>query len=110
LSRPPPWLLLRRHGVLWALPHAALGELSARRPATTLELRGGATLEADEVLGLAAEIEPRPFPRCARRFYRDTVAGLAVWRRQPVVLVDPGSAPPSLAVEKENPVHGDEIR
>lgn len=118
MSRPAPWLLLRRHGGLWAVPHAAAGELSSRRP-PRLELVGGVTLEADEVLSLSAEIEPRPFPRCARRFYGDAVAGLAVWRRQPVVLVDPGAAPPSLAVgpataateqEKENPVHGDEIR
>ena len=113
MSRPAPWLLLRRRGGLWALPHAAVGELSPRRP-PRLELIGGATLEADEILTLAAEIEPRPFPRCARRFYGDAVAGLAVWHRQPVVLVDPGAVPPSLTTaaetEKENPADGDEIR
>lgn len=118
MSRPAPWLLLRRHGGLWALPHAALGELSAGRP-PRLALAGGAVMEADEVISLSAEIAPRPFPRCARRFFPDAVAGLAVWRRQPVVLVEPGAAPRSLAVDpdpgatekkKEKPVDGDEIR
>lgn len=114
MSRPASWLLVRRHGGLWALPHAALGELTARRP-PRLELRGGATLEADELVSLTAEIEPRPFPRCARRFFPGALAGLAVWHRLPVALIAPGAAPPGLAVdgkteEKEKEIHGDEIR
>lgn len=105
---------MRRNDSLWALPHAALAELTSRRP-PRLELRGGATLEADEVLSLTAEIEPRPFPRCARRYHSQALAGLAVWRRRPVVLVEPGAAPPCLAAEpeieaKEEEIHGDEIR
>ena len=49
------WLLLRRHGSLWGVPHSALRELAGGRP-PCLELESGATLVADELLNLTADI------------------------------------------------------
>ncbi len=111
-GRPSGWLLLRRRAALWGVPPGALRELTSSRP-PRLQLKNGQVLLADELLSLAAHLETHPFPRCARRFFRDKILGLAVWRREPVILLEPGTPPACLRVDSETSetgAHGDETR
>jgi hypothetical protein len=111
-GRPSGWLLLRRRSALWGVPPGALRELRGSRP-PRLELKNGKVLVADELLSLTAELESRPFPRCARRFFRDKILGLALWREEPVILLEPGTPPECLGVDSANSEtgdHGDETR
>ncbi len=106
------WLLLRCRGSLWAVQRATLVEL-AGGPTPQLELKDGTTLEADEFLQLTSGLAASPFPRCAERFYPAKIHGLAVWRRQPVVLLEPGALPPACLTSDsvtEMEAHGDETR
>lgn len=111
-GRPSGWLLLRRRAALWGVPPGALRELTGSRP-PRLELKNGKVLLADELLSLAVDLETHPFPRCARRFFRDRILGLAVWRREPVILLEPGTPPACLGIDaddEEKGAHGDETR
>jgi hypothetical protein len=117
------WLILRRGGGLWGVRHDTLRELagsgsdrlpsSPPAPQGVLHLATGETLVADELLSLAAGLEARPFPRCLRRFFPETVFGLAVWRKRPVILLAPGAFPPCLRAgsgTSEKPEDVDEFR
>lgn len=96
------WLIMRRGGGLWGVRHGSLRELTGARP-QRLELESGETLLADELLSLASGLEARPFPRCLRRFFPETVFGLAVWKDRPVVLLEPGATPPALLAAGPHP-------
>lgn len=105
------WLILRRRGGLFGIRHRALAELTGSR---RLELTGGESVVADELLGLAVGLESRPFPRCLNRFFPETVFGLAVWQDRPVILLEAGAPPPeclrTASDSSEKADDGDEIR
>lgn len=96
------WLLLRRRGSLWGVPHGSLHELT-RSGCPRVELKNGTVLLADELLNLTANLESRPFPRSARPFYSEEIFGLAVWRGQPVILVQPEAVPPTGLIDTPIP-------
>lgn len=107
------WLILRRRGGLWGVPHGTLRELTGSSP-DRLELADGETLVADEVLAVTGGLEARPFPRCLRPYYPQTVFGMAVWQDRPLILLEPGATPPeclrATTELAEKADEGDEIR
>jgi hypothetical protein len=58
-------------------------------------LTGGGELLADEILTIVSELRERPIPRGAEPFLGAKYRGLAVWRDEPVVLLDPLAPPPA---------------
>ena len=89
------WLLLRRAEGLWAVRPGELDELGPELP-PRLKLRDGTVLLADEILTLAPNLRPHPFPRVAEPFFPVPVHALAVWRSRPVVLIEANAPPPCL--------------
>ena len=95
------WLLLRREGALWGVRRSALRQIGqAHGDDHLLFLANGGTLAVDEILGLAARLDPHPLPRCARPFLDAAIGNLAIWQQQPVALLDSaaldaGTPPPA---------------
>lgn len=92
------YLVLRRAGVLYALPAAAVSEL--RQGAGGVGLRfAGAVVVADGVAGLARDLPCRGAGRVWRRFLPPGGTALALWQHQPVlVLAASGALPTPLAL------------
>jgi hypothetical protein len=87
------WLLLRRLDALWAVPSGAVQAVRPGPRGTLVTLRSSRSLQADEVLTMAPELSLRALPTCLDP---QPLAGLAVWRGQPVLCVDPALPPPLL--------------
>jgi hypothetical protein len=89
------FLLLRRDGATWALPHPAVRGLARCGGGFEVRLDGG-TLAADELLGVAAELLCHPAGAVLRRFWPEAAHGLAVHGGRPLVLIDPAAPPRAL--------------
>lgn len=92
-------LVLEKDGQLWAVPGAAVahlerggGRLRVRLGATADATTGG-ELTADRLLALAAGLVVRPTPATVGRYWPESAAGLALWARRPVVVIDPAQPP-----------------
>jgi len=104
------YLLLRRGGGVWGIESdrvtglAKSGDGAAYRVATA-----ALPLAADEILGVAADLEVRPPARAVARFWPAGSDGCAVWSGLPVALVDPLDPPRALrlAAGEGDPSHGD---
>jgi hypothetical protein len=97
------FLLLRRAGGVWGIANAAVEGL-ARRGADFRVTAGGASLVADEVLGVVEDLAVRPPAPVVRRFWPEAAAGLAVHGGLPLVVVDPDRPPRALIEEVEGDV------
>jgi hypothetical protein len=92
------WLLLRRHGVLWAVPSRDVVEVSRAGEGAAVRVADSIWLQADELLEMTTTLEPRPLPSCAGMFETGALAGLAVWEGVPVVVLAEGAAPPAALI------------
>ncbi len=106
------YLVLRRAGATWALPHPAVRGLSRHAGdggGFLVRLADGA-LAADELIGVAAELRCHPAGAVLRRFWPEAARGLAVHGGLPLVLIDPAAPPaalrPSAAAEEPGPGAG----
>jgi len=90
------WLLLRRAEMVWAVPSDVVRAVHRRRKGAEVELRDSSSLQAEELLEIASTLDLRPIPSCIPE-PPGRVAGMAVWRGQPVLCLDPaGTLPPVL--------------
>lgn len=101
-------LVIERDGRLWAVPGAAVDRLSRGGGRVAVRLRaaaaegaaagdgGGGELKADRLLTVAGELAVVPPPAALARFWDEPVAGLAVFERRPVVVIDPARPPRAL--------------
>jgi hypothetical protein len=81
-------LVVRRAGSLWAVPAAAVAGIERGERGVEVRLTGGGRLDAESVVALAAGVAVRPCSAALRRRLPDGVAGLALYRREPVMVVD----------------------
>jgi hypothetical protein len=101
LSVPPArgFLLLRRAGGVWGIESAAVVGLAVRDGGYRIAVGEGA-LAAAEILGVVDNLHVRPAAPVLRRFWCETMAGLAVHGRLPVVVVDPRNPPAALRLDE----------
>jgi hypothetical protein len=101
LSLPPArgFLLLRRAGGVWGIESAAVNGLAVWNGGYRIAVGDGA-LAADEILGVVDNLQVRPTAPVLRRFWGETLAGLAVHGRLPVVVVDPRNPPAALRLDE----------
>lgn len=92
-------VLLRRHGVLWAVPAGAVGGVRSAGGAARVSL-ADLTLVADEPPQLGRNLRFRPPGAVLRRYWPFTCTGLASVDGVPVVAVDAHQPPPYL-LDKE---------
>ncbi len=98
------WLLLRRAGALWAVPSGAMRGLRWLGRGAEVTLGDSSSLQADELLEMASRLEPRRFPGCLAASAPSGLLGVAVWRGEPVLCVDPAAAaPPALLGNSADP-------
>lgn len=102
-------LVLERDGQLWAVPGGAVDRLERREGRVTVRLAADAArgegdppealaaLSADRLLAVAGDLSVRPAPAALSRFWPEPAAGLALWARRPVVVIDPARPPRTLA-------------
>lgn len=89
-------LLLRRGGLLWGVANTAVEGLVRGEGGFRISLGGPAAdtaLRADEVLGVVEGLPVRPAAPALRRFWPERAAGVAVYGREPLVVIDPGRPP-----------------
>jgi hypothetical protein len=103
------YLLLRRGGGVWGIESERVTGL-ARSPVEGGNGGGGsdgaayrivtaaAALAADEILGVAADLDVRRPARAVARWWPAGSDGCAVWSGLPVALVDPLDPPRALRV------------
>lgn len=101
-------LVIERDGQLWAVPGAAVDRLSRGDGRVAVRLRaeaggaeddggnGGRELAADRLLAVAGELAVVPAPAALGRFWEEPAAGLALFERRPVVVIDPARPPRAL--------------
>jgi hypothetical protein len=93
-------LVIERHGQLWAVPGAAVERLVRGDGRVTVRLRTvrpGGELAADRLLAVAGTLAVSAAPAALGRFWSEPTAGLALWERRPVVVIDPARPPRALA-------------
>jgi len=90
------YLLLRRGGGLFGVASADVLGLSRPNGCFRVETRTGG-LTADEVVGVAAELDVSPVAPLVRRFWPEAADGWAIHAGAPVVVVDPRRPPTALA-------------
>jgi hypothetical protein len=98
------YLLLRRRGGVWGIANARVTSLArhdreARGKGAGAAYRVGTEAEplaADEILGVAAELEVRAPALAVARWWPEGSDGCAVWGGLPVALVDPRHPPHAL--------------
>jgi hypothetical protein len=104
------YLLLRRGGGIWGIANSQVTSLVrqgrhglAGRDADAAYRVGTAAepLAADEILGVAAELEVRQPARAVAGWWPAGTDGCAVWSGLPVVLVDPRCPPHALRLDGE---------
>ena len=103
------FLLLRRAGGVWGIANAAVEGLSAWDGGYRIALARSA-LAADEILGVVEHLAVRPSTAVLRRFWAEAPAGLAVYERLPVVVVDPRRPPAALRLDEDEGEAWDEGR
>jgi hypothetical protein len=94
------WLLLRRLGLLWAVPSGAVRAIRREVGGAAVELADSTWLQADELLEMTPALRPRQLPSCVAAAGAG-VAGLAVWDGAPVAVLAAGAAPPALLLGSE---------
>jgi hypothetical protein len=104
-------LVIERHGQLWAVPGAAVERLARDDGRVTVRLAAGAgagggsgdepggELAADRLLAVAGDLAVVPAPAALGRFWSERAAGLALFERRPVVVIDPARPPRALVTE-----------
>jgi hypothetical protein len=92
------FLILRRAGVLWALPELSVRTIRRHDPGASVETSDGELL-ADEVVGWAADLEVRAPGGVLTALWRGRCTGVAVLAGVPVVVLDPAAVPPMLREE-----------
>lgn len=85
-------VLVRRAGALWGVPTAAVAGVERRPGGLAVRLVAGGELAAELVVGLARGVTVRGLPAPVRRRLPAGVAGLALWRAEPVAVVATGEA------------------
>lgn len=90
------FLLLRRAGGVWGIANGDVDGLAARGAGYRISA-GGEIVAADEILGVVETLSVRAPAPALRRFWgTEEPAGLAVYGRLPVVVVDPRHLPAAL--------------
>ena len=94
------YLLLRRGGGVWGIESERVTGLarSEGNGAPYRVVTAQASLAADEILGVAAELSVRPPAQAVARFWPAGSDGCAVWSGLPVAVVDPLDPPRALRV------------
>ena len=100
-------LVIERDGVLWAVPGPAVGRVARGEGGVSVRLAGEASeargeLAADRLLAVAGALAVVPAPAALGRFWGETAAGLALFERRPVVVIDPARPPAALAAGGES--------
>lgn len=90
------WLLLRRHGLLWAVPSRAVRGVRRHGEGAAIAVGDSTWLQADELLEMTAALLPRRWPECLGDREGSGVSALAVWEGAPVAVLGAGVSPPSL--------------
>jgi hypothetical protein len=88
-------LLLRRGLTLWGVPREQVRGLDASTGGVRVTLPTTSLL-ADEVIGLARDLEVRPVGALVRRYWHEHCRGLAVHGGLPLVVVDADHPPHAL--------------
>ena len=103
VPQPRGFLLLRRAGGVWGIANAAVEGLSAWGGGYRISLSSlsRSALAADEILGVVEHLAVRPSTAVLRRFWAEAPAGLAVYERLPVVVVDPRCPPAALRLDED---------
>lgn len=92
--RGDAYLLFRRFGCLWALPAE---HVTAIASGPTPEIRlSHATVPADEIVGVCAELQRVNPGHTLRAFWPYPCQGLGVFASQPTVVLMPDALPPLL--------------
>jgi len=99
-------LVWERDGALWAVPGGLVEGLERGAGGLRVRVVGGVVV-ADRVLALTPDLAVRPAPLALSRLWPQPVAGIAVFERRPVVVVDP-TRPPHALVETLEVEHGDD--
>ena len=104
--------MLRRDGGVWGIANAAVTSLARQAGPSRGAYRVGTEgepLAADEILGVAADLEVHPPARAVARWWPDGSDGCAVWSGLPVALIDPRQPPLALRVppQPEGEPHDD---
>ena len=99
-------LVIERDGQLWAVPGAAVDRLARRDGRVAVRLRavaagGEEELAADRLLAVAGELAVVPAPAALARYWSEPAAGLALFERRPVVVIDPARPPRALGSRDE---------
>jgi hypothetical protein len=105
-------LVIERDGQLWAVPGAAVERLARGGGRVTVRLAAGAgpvgaagagnageaggELAAERRLAVAGGLAVVPAPAALGRFWNERTAGLALFERRPVVVIDPARPPRAL--------------
>lgn len=108
-------LVIERHGQLWAVPGSAVARLARGDGRVTVRLAAvggsggdpvdgsgdepGGELAADRLLAVAGDLAVVPAPAALGRYWGEEAAGLALFERRPVVVIDPARPPRALAPE-----------
>jgi hypothetical protein len=97
-------LVLERDGSLWAVPGSAVERLVREEGQLTVRLAAtpAAALLADRLLAVASDLAVWPPPAALARFWPEPAAGLALYGRRPVVVIDPARPPLTLAADGDS--------
>ncbi|MEO8504904.1 MAG: hypothetical protein ABI609_13485 [Acidobacteriota bacterium] len=97
LASGEEFMLLRRHGGLWAAPGSAVHACEAQAgERVILRLASGAQLEADQVLGMVRGLGVRSLGAVLRTCWTESARGLAVHAGEPCVVIDEAAPPEAL--------------
>lgn len=87
------WIVIRRAGALWGVRASSVAAVVGGGERLCVRLAAGGELEVEAIVGLADRLEVRRAPSAARRLLPDGVAGLALHRGEPLLILDdPGAA------------------
>ncbi|HEV2854414.1 MAG TPA: hypothetical protein VHC97_16595 [Thermoanaerobaculia bacterium] len=92
------FLLLRRAGGVWGIASSDVEGMAVEDGGYRISA-GGEAFFADSIVGVVADLRVHPPAPVLRRFWPETVAGLAVYERTPVVMVDPRYPPAILKLD-----------
>lgn len=82
------WVVIRRGGALWGVRASSVTAVEGSGERLRIRLAAGGELDAEAVLGLADRLEVRRAPGAALRLLPEGVAGLALHRGEPLLILD----------------------
>jgi hypothetical protein len=100
-ERPGDYLVLRRHGGLFAAPGDAVREVVRAQGGVRLRLVAGAALDVDDVAGVAHGLAVHPAGAVLRAAWPEPLRGLAVYAGEPCVVIEPAAPPRTLLAREE---------